>query len=121
MDQNDNYQGNYQNNYQGMRQMPPSAPPRTNGKAVAALVLGILSLVIPYAGFIIGIIAIVFAKLANDEIKRTGEAGKGMATAGMVTGIIGTALYAIVIIFVIIIAVIAANELYLPLSYLIGR
>lgn len=101
----DNYQ-----NYQGMPPMPPHMQPKTNGKAIAALVLGILSLLIPYVGFIIGIIAIVFSKLASNEIKRTGEGGKGLAVAGMVTGIIATALYGIIIIFLIIIFIAAASS-----------
>lgn len=119
MEQNNNYQGQYQ----GMRPMQPPPPPKTNSKAVAALVLGILSIVIPYLGFIIGIIAIVFAKLANDEIKRTGDGGKGMATAGMVTGIIGTVLYGIIIIIVIlgVVAFMNYDSYYLTLSFLIGK
>lgn len=79
-------------------------PPKTNGKAIAALVLGILSLVIPYVGLILGIIAIVFASKAMREVSRTNEGGRGMAIAGLVCGIIGTALYAIVILIVVIAA-----------------
>lgn len=76
--------------------------PKTNGKSIAALVLGICSIVVPYLGFIIGIIGIVFASLSLKEIKRRGEQGKGMAIAGMVCSIIGTALYAILFLIVVI-------------------
>lgn len=77
-------------------------PPKTNGKSIAALVLGILAVVLPYIGLIIGIIAIVFANIAFKEIKRNGDQGRGLAIAGLVCGIVGTALYAIIILIVII-------------------
>ncbi|WP_425453990.1 DUF4190 domain-containing protein [Paenibacillus flagellatus] len=86
-------------------QPPRYEQPKTNGKSIAALVLGILSIVLPYIGLIIGIIAIVFASLSFKEIKRTGEQGRGMAIAGLVCGIIGTAIYAIIVLIVIIAAV----------------
>lgn len=76
--------------------------PKTNGKSIAAMVLGILSIVVPYIGLIIGIVGIVFSSLSLKEIKRTGEQGRGMAIAGMVTSIIGTVLYAIILFFIII-------------------
>ncbi len=81
---------------------PPYSPPKTNGKSIAALVLGILAIVVPYLGFLIGIVAIVFASLSLKEIKRKQEQGRGMAIAGLVCGIVGTALYAIIILFVLI-------------------
>ncbi|MCJ8012405.1 DUF4190 domain-containing protein [Paenibacillus sp. KQZ6P-2] len=77
-------------------------PPKTNGKAIGALVLGILSLVIPYLGFILGIIAIVLASLAFKEIKRRSEGGRGLAVGGLVCGIVGTSLYGILILLVVI-------------------
>lgn len=58
-----------------------------NGKATAALVLGIISLVgicIPIAGIVLGIIAIVMAMMAKKE----GFTG-GKQTGGLVMGIIG--------------------------------
>lgn len=92
-------------------QLPPGYHnPKTNGKSIAALVLGILSIIFPYIGFIIGIIAIVFANLALKEIKRKGEQGRGMAIAGLVCGIIATAIYAIILIVVIIGIVVAAAK-----------
>lgn len=61
--------------------------PRSNGKAIAALVLGICSIVfsclIPILGILLGIVAIVFAVLSNKEGK------SNMALAGMITGISG--------------------------------
>ncbi|MFB9279573.1 DUF4190 domain-containing protein [Cohnella cellulosilytica] len=89
-------------NYDYIPPPPPYSPPKTNGKSIAALVLGILAIAIPYVGFLIGIIAIIFASLSLKEIKLTHEQGRGMAIAGLVCGIVGTALYAIIILFVLI-------------------
>jgi len=82
-------------------------PPKTNGKSIAALVLGILGIVIPYIGLILGIIAIVIARSSLNEIKRTGEQGRGMSIAGLVCGIVGTALYSLIFLFLIVVAIIA--------------
>ncbi|WP_228100960.1 DUF4190 domain-containing protein [Paenibacillus donghaensis] len=100
------------------QQMPPMQPPKTNGKAITALVLGILSLMIPYVGFILGIIAIVLASLAFKEIRQRNEGGKGLAVGGLVCGIIGTALYGIIILIVVLalIAVGASDSYYDVLS-----
>lgn len=65
-------------------------PRGTNGKAVAAMVCGIVGLVV--AGFILGVIAIVLGAVARGEINRTGQDGSGMATAGIVLGVIDVVL-----------------------------
>jgi hypothetical protein len=67
--------------------------------AVAALVLGILTILfmfIPYVGWLgvlFGILAIIFGALGRKQPHM-----RGMATAGFVCGIVGTALGAIVLI-----------------------
>ena len=64
--------------------MPPQK--NNNGFAVAALVLGIISIVlcfIPFLSGIIAILAIVFGIIALKSARR------GMAIAGLVTGILG--------------------------------
>jgi len=80
----------------------------TSGFAVASLVLGIVAVVgcIGYGFFsiICGPLAIVFGLKADKALKR-GDAGgstKGMATAGLVMGIIGTLLGLIAIGFLVI-------------------
>lgn len=64
----------------------PGATPGSNKKAIWSLVLGIVGLVC--CGFIAGIPAIILGNLAKKEIATTGEGGGGMATAGLVLGII---------------------------------
>lgn len=63
---------------------------RTEGTAVAALVLGIAGLVI--CPLIPSILAIVFGKQAQDKIRRDPSLdGEGMAKAGVILGWIGIA------------------------------
>lgn len=84
------------------------APPRpaapTSGKAVAALVLGIFSIVLCYLGVLVGPAAIVLGVMAKRDVKARPGAlgGESMATAGLVTGIIGTAVWGVVIVLMII-------------------
>ena len=61
-------------------------PAGTNSKAVWALVLGILGLLC--CGFFTGIPAIILGRGAQREIERTGQQGRGLATAGFILGII---------------------------------
>lgn len=76
---------------------PPPPPPQygapmsganagTNKKAVWALVLGILGLLC--CGIFTGIPAIILGSSARKEVDATGQQGRGMATAGLVLGII---------------------------------
>ncbi|MET1179138.1 DUF4190 domain-containing protein [Peribacillus simplex] len=61
----------------------------TNSKAIVSLIMGVLSLLIPFIGIILGILGLIFASKSKQEIKLTGESGKGLVTAGKVCSIIG--------------------------------
>ncbi|SMO46529.1 protein of unknown function [Geodermatophilus aquaeductus] len=66
---------------------PPYGYPvarRTNGLAIAAMVLGIL-----WIYWIGSILALVFGYTARSQIRERGEAGDGMAIAGIVLGWVG--------------------------------
>jgi uncharacterized protein DUF4190 len=63
---------------------PGYTSPGTNGFAIASLVLGIL-----WIAWIGSILALVFGYVAKSQIRRTGQSGDGMATAGIVLGWIG--------------------------------
>lgn len=76
--------------------------PKTNGKAITALVIGILSLVAPYIGIILGIVAIIIGKQAMSEVRKTREAGHGLALTGLICGIVSVAIYGIMVILLII-------------------
>jgi hypothetical protein len=75
----------------------PSAKVGTDGRAVAALVLGLSS--ITCMGFFAGIPAIVLGAMARREIDRSQGSltGSGMAAGGIVAGLFGTGLSLVVV------------------------
>jgi uncharacterized protein DUF4190 len=70
--------------------------PKTNGLAIASLVLGL----VPIAG-IGSILAIIFGCVALGQIKERGDGGHGLAVAGIVLGSIFLAVIVIAVIAVI--------------------
>jgi hypothetical protein len=83
-----------------MSETPPPYPPPgqypvgpvapNSSKATTSLVLGIVSIV--FCGLFLGIPAMIVARQAKREIRESGGriGGDGLATAGFVTGLIGT-------------------------------
>lgn len=71
---------------------PYYVPRRTNGLAIASMVLGIL-----WIYWIGSILALIFGYIARQQIKERNEDGNGMAIAGIVLGWIGIAVLVIVI------------------------
>ena len=73
--------------------MPPQVPKtktkKTNGLAVASLILGIGAFT--FLPFIGAILALIFGMIARGDIKRSGgeKSGSGMATAGITLGVLG--------------------------------
>lgn len=57
-----------------------SSRDRTNTPALLSLIFGILGT---------GLVAVILGHVAKSQIRRTGEQGSGMATAGLVLGYIG--------------------------------
>ncbi|CAN5174075.1 hypothetical protein BH20ACT24_BH20ACT24_01840 [soil metagenome] len=99
-----------------MSQVPPDDPPsrpasppgtpeyspsagKTNGLAIASLVLGIVGILIQLFG-IVPILAIVLGFVGKNQIDQSGgvQRGRGMAIAGIVLGIIGIVLLIILLI-----------------------
>jgi len=80
----------------GYAPMPYPAVRATNGKAVGALVTGIISLVLSACcwGGLLGLVAIPLGVVARSEVKRSFgyQQGEGLALAGIITGAIGLAL-----------------------------
>jgi Domain of unknown function (DUF4190) len=80
----------------------PVGPQRTNGFAIASLILSI-------AGFLFGlggVLGIIFGFIARSQINRSGGAqkGSGIATAGIIIG------FAVVALYIIIIAVVVSGH-----------
>jgi hypothetical protein len=106
---------------------PPPAPPaygqppstgagyqsgqKTNGLAIAALVLGIAGLVF-YACGVASILALVFGYMSRRQIDESGgtQGGRGMAIAGIIMGWIGVALVVIFWVVIVILAVATDNN-----------
>jgi hypothetical protein len=85
---------------------PPSPPPgavqatyvvpqKTNGMAIASLVLGILWLY-----WIGSLLALIFGVIGKNQIDRSGgvEGGRGLAVAGIVLGIVGLGIFILLLI-----------------------
>ena len=88
------------------------APPRTNGKATAALWSGIGSIVLTLCcGLgILGVVPIVLGVKARAEIRATGgqQEGDGMALAGIITGAVAIVL-SILFIAAIVISIVSGT------------
>jgi hypothetical protein len=75
---------------------------KTNGFAVASLVLGILGLPVLCPLLIPSILALIFGLIARRDIKKTGQGGDGLALAGVIMGAIGTICSIVLIIVAIV-------------------
>ncbi len=92
------YQNQNQNQGGGQYYQAPVQNP-TNGFAIASLVLGICTFV--FGWFILdipGILAIIFGIVGMKQCTQKNMGGRGMAIAGLVLGIIASAIYFIVLI-----------------------
>lgn len=84
---------------------PPFYQPRaiTNGKAVAAMVLGIV-----WIYWIGSVLALVFGYIARREIDESGgtQSGRGMAVAGIVLGWVGIGFLLLFLLFALLAALV---------------
>ncbi|MEA1958255.1 MAG: DUF4190 domain-containing protein [Chloroflexota bacterium] len=68
--------------------------------AVTALVCGIGALVVPWAGFLLSVLAIVFGSVGISQTGKNPElGGRGMAIAGLVCGIVALVVWIPIIAF----------------------
>ena len=61
----------------------PAGPPKTNSRAVAAMVCGVAEF---FTFGLTSIPAVILGHLARGEIRQTGEAGDGLAVTGLILG-----------------------------------
>lgn len=86
---------------------------RGNSMAVAGFVTGLLGLILSiipilfYAGIVLDVVGIVLGAIGRSRAKEPGVPHRGLATAGLVMGIVGI----IVFITWIVLIVVAAAEL----------
>lgn len=100
---------------------PASPAPRTNPLAVAALVLGILSPVLLCCygfGILPAVLAMIFGGVARGQLRRAGggQAGRGLATAGLVLGIVTAGLFIVLAVLLALSAFPASSRSMMPFS-----
>ncbi len=119
--QNDPAQPSYGSNPYAVNPYQPSygayspygAVPTNHPQATVAMVLGIISIVLASScgiGGFLGIAGIVQGRKVRNEIDaRPGMyAGRGMASAGIITGTIGVVLGSLVIVFIVLAGILGA-------------
>jgi hypothetical protein len=62
---------------------------QTNSKSVVSLTLGVLSILIPFMGLVLGVIGIVVSRKAAKEIAVSNEGGSGLAISGLICSAVG--------------------------------
>lgn len=86
--------------------LPESASNKTNGFAIAAMVNGIVAIVLGWTIIlsICGILAVVFGHVSLSQFKNEPMNGKGMAIAGLVLGYVSIGFWAFIFILAAILA-----------------
>jgi Domain of unknown function (DUF4190) len=84
---------------------PPD--PGTNGSSIASLILGIL-----WLGGFGSLAAVICGHIAHGQIKRSGQRGRGLATAGLILGYLGLAVTAALVVLLIVVGVGAAKSVH---------
>jgi hypothetical protein len=78
------------------------AAQRTSGYAIASLILGIAGFM--FFPLVPSILAVVFGRKAQEEIRRGAATGDGLATAGIILGWVGIAVCAAGAVFFLLLA-----------------
>ena len=84
---------------------PPPPRPRTNGLAVASMVLGVAGITVGLCLLffpIMPILAVIFGHIGLSQVRATGAPGNGYAISGLVTGYIGIGLAVLWIIAIVL-------------------
>jgi len=87
------------------------APRRTNGLAIASMILSIIGFlwILPLVGSLAGAI---MGHISLGQIKRTGEGGRGMALAGIIVGWAGLALLVLGVLFFVFVFAVSSQNRY---------
>jgi MFS family permease len=92
----------------------PATVQKTNGLAIASLVVSIVGAVMLVCygiGGLISIVGAILGHVARRQIRERQEGGDGMALAGVIVGWIVTAIAALVVAVVVVLFVMAMNSL----------
>lgn len=77
----------------------PAGPPKTNSRAVASMICGVAEF---FTFGVTSIPAVILGYKARGEIRRTGEAGDGLAITGLVLGWLAIGLWLLFWVFVLV-------------------
>lgn len=75
---------------------------RTNRNSINSLILGILSILVPFIGLLLGILGIAISRKAKKEVTMTNESGIGIVTAGFIVSVVGISIQLCVIVSLIL-------------------
>ncbi len=85
----------------------PPLPPKNNALAIASLVCGVAQVMLwPLAT----IPAVVLGHVARHQIRRTGEAGSGLALAGLILGWIGVGFAVLAAVGIVLLVTVASRS-----------
>jgi hypothetical protein len=77
----------------------PAGPPKTNSRAVASMICGVAEF---FTFGLTSIPAVILGHIARGEIRRTGEAGDGLAVTGLILGWLAISLWLLFWVFVLV-------------------
>ncbi len=86
---------------------PYGRPAARNGLAITSLILGILALAtswLSFPGIILGVLAVIFGGIALARARTDRVSNKGMAIAGLVTGVLAAVVGTVLVIVAVRIA-----------------
>ncbi|GAB2977302.1 DUF4190 domain-containing protein [Nocardioides montaniterrae] len=101
---------------------PPPGPASTNGLAIASMVSSILAMLAGFAtcglACVLGLVGAIMGHVADSQIRRTGEGGSGLATAGIVIGWFSFVLGVLAVVFFVLIVMVIGHlpNIYRDLS-----
>lgn len=99
--------------YPGYPYGPPSAGPNTNGMSIASLVVslaGAVTMLCYGIGGVMGLVGAILGHVARRQIRQRGEAGEGMALAGVIIGWIVTGLSLVIVALLVWFVIWAAHN-----------
>lgn len=82
---------------------------QSNNKALTSLILGVLAILIPIIGIVLGILGLIFASNSKKEMLQSGDSGMNLALTGKVCSIIGIIINSILILILLVIFYFAVN------------
>ncbi|MFZ3579488.1 DUF4190 domain-containing protein [Virgibacillus sp. DJP39] len=70
----------------------------TSSNAIVSLTLGVLSILLPFIGLVIGVIGVVVSRKATKEISNTNKGGREFAVSGLICSLVGITIQTLAIV-----------------------